>query len=91
MEISKEVLDAIAQELEYQERKRPNSRSQSVPGYLLILRQELNEAEEGWAKNYTGRHSVMSEIVQIAATAIRAISKYGTSGCPISTDDIKED
>ena len=75
-------------ELQHQEIKWGPNKEQSVPGYLLIMRKELAEAENGWMKSVEGRDSVLSEIVQVAATAISCLNEYGTSGCPRATNDV---
>jgi hypothetical protein len=82
------VYDAIDQERNHQIEKYGADKQQSIPGFLLIIENELNEAKAGWTKNLEGRHSAMHEICQIAATCVAAMEKYGTSGSAISTDDI---
>ncbi len=77
-----EVMEKIQEEREYQDNKWGSlqERSQSLPGYLLILKKELEEAEAGWMKNVSGRDSAMSEILQIAAVAVAAMQEYGFEG-----------
>jgi hypothetical protein len=77
-----EVFDKINEERDYQDNKWGSlqERSQSLPGYLLIIRKELEEAEAGWMKNLPGRNSAMSEILQIAAVAVAAMQEYGFEG-----------
>lgn len=83
----KAVYYAIDVERKYQDDKWGVDKEQSLPGFLVVLRQELEEAERGWAKNLEGRHAPLNEIVQIAATAVACLEKYGTSGSAISTND----
>lgn len=80
----------ILEEIKYQNQKWGENKPQSLAGFLLILEAELNEAKEGWMKNIHGRDSCLSEIKQVAATAIQCLIRYGTSGCAISTNDIRQ-
>lgn len=82
-----EVFEAILAERQHQKEKW-GDQPQSLPGFLLIIRKELEEAEMGWMKNLNGKNAVMNELVQVAATAFAALERYGTTGCPASTDDI---
>lgn len=82
-----DVYLAVSKERIYQDRKW-GLKQQSVPGFLLIMRKELEEAERAWAKNVQGdRQTVLEEIVQVAATAVACLEKYGVQGLPESTDD----
>lgn len=84
-----QVFDAISKERDHQIQKWGADKQQSIPGYLLVLRKELEEAELGWLKNHTEtRQSVLEEIVQVAATAVACLEKYGVVGNAYSTDDI---
>lgn len=56
------------------------SKNQSVAGYLLIIRKELEEAENGWKNNIQGKHSSLSEIKQIAAVAVACLQQHGIEG-----------
>jgi hypothetical protein len=80
--LREEIFNKINQEREYQDRKWGNidEHPHSIPGYLLIIRKELEEAEEGWMKNVPGRDSAMSEILQIAAVAVAAMEQHGFEG-----------
>jgi hypothetical protein len=79
---------AVSLEREHQEQKWGAEKPQSLPGFLLVLESELEEAKRAWTKNHTApRQSVMEEIVQIAAVAVAAIERYGAEGCPVSTND----
>jgi NTP pyrophosphatase (non-canonical NTP hydrolase) len=44
----------------------------SVPGYLLVLRAELDEAIEAWVKTEDDQ-AAMDEIRQVAAVAVAAM------------------
>lgn len=85
-----EVFDAVSKERDRQDDKWGANKPQSLPGFLVILEQELNEAKLAWAKNVTGDHAPLNEIVQIAATAVACLEKYGVSGSAIATNDIPE-
>lgn len=83
-----QIYNSIDIEREYQDQKYGPNKQQSIAGFLLIIENELNEAKQGWTKNSSGRHSVMHEIRQIAATCVAAMEKYGTTGTAVTTDDI---
>lgn len=76
------VLDVINDEIDYQDKKwgYEHNRNQTIEGHLLILRKELEEAEEGWMKNKTGRNSIESEITQVASLAIQALINLNNAG-----------
>ena len=82
MLLQSEVFSAIAAERDYQDAKWGDldEKNQSLAGFLLILRKELEEAEMGWMKNKGGRDSALGEIVQIAAVAVAALQQYGLEG-----------
>ncbi len=88
--IAPEVLTAIEYELDYQDEKW-GYKEQSLPGYLLIMKQELDEAIAGWMKNAPNRNSPLHEIVQVVAVGIQCLEQYGTMGCTINTNDIRDD
>lgn len=52
-----------------------------LPGWLLVIRKELREAEEAATghgkREKTGRNTVRAELVQIAACAIAALEQHG--------------
>lgn len=77
-----EVITSVKQERDYQDNKWGTiaEHNQSIPGYLLILRKELEEAENGWMKNKSGRDSALAEIRQVAAVAIACLQQYGIEG-----------
>lgn len=57
-------------------------KDQSLAGMLLVLEAELVEAKEGWIKNVPGKHSALSEIVQVAAVAFAILEQHGVEGNP---------
>lgn len=77
-----QVFEAIRAERDYQTNKWGplDSRAHGIPGWLLILRKELEEAEEGWSKNVPGKHSALAELVQVAAVAVAALQQHGLEG-----------
>lgn len=85
--IRSDVLDAINAEFTYQDAKHGPNRDQSLPGYLMVMRSELNEADDGWNKNLTGRSSALHEITQVVAVGLRCLNDYGTEGSAASTRD----
>lgn len=90
MSTREEVFLAISKERIYQERKW-GDKNQSLPGFLLIMQKELDEAELAWCKNVRGdRQTVLEEIVQVAATAVACLERYGIEGNTISVGDKTE-
>lgn len=85
-----EVFEAIAQERKHQEDKWGENKPQSLPGYLMILESELNEAKLGWIKNLDGKSAPLNEIVQLAAVAVACLERYGVTGSAIATNDIPD-
>lgn len=59
----------------------PGPGGHELPGWLLVIRKELREAEEAATghgkREKTGRNTVRAELVQIAATAIAALEQHG--------------
>ncbi len=78
----KDVLELVKQERDYQDKKwgTIEERSQSIPGFMLIAKKELIEAEDGWCKNVQGRHSALREMIQVAAVAIACLETHGGGG-----------
>lgn len=74
------VISAINKEIAYQDKKwgKDHTRNQTVEGHLLILRKKLQEAEDGWMKNLTGRNSVESELVQVVAVGVQALNNLAS-------------
>lgn len=86
----KTAFEAIAQERKNQEDKWGENKPQSLPGYLMILESELNEAKLGWIKNLDGKSAPLNEIVQLAAVAVACLERYGVTGSAIATNDIPD-
>lgn len=69
--------------------KKYKDQPQSLPGFLLILQQEIKEAVDGWMSGVnTGRDSPLHEVRQIAATAIACLERYGSTGITVNTNDV---
>jgi hypothetical protein len=81
------VSQAILDEMRNQDIKFGVDKEQSLPGYMLLIRKELEEAENGWTKSLNDKHACLNELVQVAALTMRALMTYGTTGCAISTND----
>lgn len=84
------VYDAITREREYQDAKFGPLKEQSLAGFLIVLENEIAEAKHGWTKNLTGRSSALHEIVQVAATAVACLERYGVEGSAYATNDIPD-
>lgn len=90
MTTREDVYLAISKERIYQDRKWGVDKPQSVPGFILIMRKELDEVERAWAKNVRGdRQTVLEEVIQVAATAVACCERYGVEGNTISSNDTK--
>lgn len=89
-QIKPEVVTAIELELQHQCSKWGADKQQSLPGYLLIMKYELDEAIDGWMKDKVGRNSPLNEIVQVVTTGICALNYYGINGTARSTSDVTE-
>jgi hypothetical protein len=87
------VWQAIDDELEHQRQKWGENKPQSLPGFFVVLQKELDEAVTAWVSNKWDRErdSPLAELVQVAAVAVAALEKYGTTGSAIATDDLRED
>ena len=83
-----EVYAAVDKERNHQDDKWGANKPQSLPGFLMVLEKELQEAKDAWVKNVDGEHAPLNEIVQIAATAVACLEKYGVTGSATATNDI---
>lgn len=83
-----EAVADVRTERDYQIKKYKDQ-PQSLPGFLLILQQEIKEAVDGWMAGVnTGRDSPLHEVRQIAATAIACLERYGSTGITVNTNDV---
>lgn len=83
-----QVFDAILSELDRQDKKWGANKPQSLPGFMLIIQKELDEATTAWVKNIEGDHAPLNELVQVAAVAVACLRRYGINGSAIATDDM---
>lgn len=79
-----EVMTAIGQERQFQDQKHghPDDNPHSIGAWLLILEAELAEAKLACIKGQEGRNNVISEIIQIAATAVACLEQHGVNPLP---------
>lgn len=80
------VLSAIKAEREYQIQQWGVDKEQSLPGFLLVMESILNKAKSSWLRPKTGRESTLQEIVQLTATGIACLEKYGVTGSDAPMD-----
>lgn len=75
--LEKGILDAIARERLYQDRKygTPEQRNLSVSTYLLIMYNELREAMRAIIEN--GEKEAMIELLQVVAVGVAAMEEHG--------------
>lgn len=79
------IIDAILEERKHQDFKYgypiPGQAGHSLPGWLLVIRKELREAEDAATghgrEKATGRHTTRAELVQIAAVCVAALEQHG--------------
>jgi hypothetical protein len=71
------VFDAVARERSYQDDKYGGIlyRNLSIGDYLVILRQELREAEHAFVKET--KESLLLEVLQVAAVAAACLEAHG--------------
>lgn len=86
--MKKTVADAIEVERQYQRDKYGSGKEQSLPGYILIMRAELLEAELAWIKNKgEDRQSPLEEILQVVSVGVACLEAYGVAGSAVPTKD----
>lgn len=73
-----DIFQLIDDEREHQILKWGNDEETNIPGFLLIMQKELQEAIDGWIKNIAGKHSALNEIVQVVAVGTACLEKYHT-------------
>jgi hypothetical protein len=86
-----EVAAAIHGEMQYQDDKWGADKQQSLPGYLIVMENELRKAREGWCADKSGRASALAELLQVVTVGVRCLQRYGVTGWAIATDDIAQD
>jgi len=72
------VFDAVVREREYQDNKwgTIEDHPHDVPGWILIMRKELEEAEDEWVHN-GGDVPALREILQVIAIGVAALEQHG--------------
>jgi hypothetical protein len=86
-----EVAAAIQDEMTYQDDKWGADKQQSLPGYMIVMENELRKAREGWCADKSGRASALAELLQVVTVGVRCLQRYGVTGWAIATDDIAQD
>lgn len=71
-----DVYEALDVEREFQFKKHSQNHH-SMGSWLLLIESELAEAKLAAVKGGTGRNSVRSELVQIAALCVAALEDHG--------------
>jgi hypothetical protein len=87
-----DIFYEINNERSYQDKKWGNLtvKNHEIPGWLLIMRTELTEAEESWMK-LTIEES-LSEVLQVVATGVACLEQHGVwsrESIQLMLDDIK--
>lgn len=76
MNIHPDVLVRVSKEVVYQNQKwgTDHIKGQSVPGHLLVLKNLLQRAEQGWLNGAQDRTSAEGELLQLTAVALQALN-----------------
>lgn len=82
--VQAEVFTAVAEERVFQDAKHghPDDNPHTIGAWILVLEAELAEAKLACIKGGEGRNNVISEIIQIAATAVACLEQHGTKPIP---------
>lgn len=73
-----DILSAIEKELRFQDDKYPDS-SHTLGEWVLLIEAELEEAKVALIKGGTGRNSLRSEIIQVAALCVACLNEHGVN------------
>lgn len=76
------IRDAVFAAIE-RERLRQDAKrgfAHPVGSWLTVLRCELREAEEAWAKRHPDDLAAIEEILQVAAVAVACLEQHGKPG-----------
>ncbi len=87
-----EVVSAIGRERGYQDEKWGTIKDHphDVPGWLLIMKSELDEAFEAWVHN-GGKQEALREILQVVATGVACLEQHGVFERECSGKGVKRD
>ncbi len=81
-QLTKEVIDALNDELKYQDSmagtQRADTMDSGVAGQVVALSRYARKAEDAWTDN-AGDEAALDALRKCAAIAVRALIKYG---CP---------
>lgn len=78
--IPNDVVDAITNERDFQDRKHgplSGAGAHTLGEWLLLIEAELHEAKVALIKGGEGRNSLRSELVQVAALVFAALEQHG--------------
>jgi hypothetical protein len=73
--LNQKVIDAITRERAHQVKKW-GDHPRSVPGWLLIIEEELAEAKEAWARTEDDKEA-LRELLQVATAAVQCLAEHG--------------
>lgn len=75
--IRDKIYHAIDRERDYQDKKWGDVKEHphEVASWLLIMKKELQEAEDAWMK--TGDDEAIREVVQVIATGVACLEQHG--------------
>jgi hypothetical protein len=69
------VISAMMREADHQDRKH-GYKQHTVPGWLLIMEDELQEARRAWVKG-RGDADALCEILQVMTVGMRCLQQHG--------------
>ena len=82
IQMSQEIIDAINEELEYQNNMagtdRANTTDNGLAGQLVTMDTYLRKTQDDWTMS-NGDENALDTLRKVVATGIRALEKYG---CP---------
>jgi hypothetical protein len=73
------IYGAILREREYQEKKRGPNHRLDVGAWLVVLKCELQEAEQEWVKKHPDDSAALCEILQVCAVCVACLEQHGIS------------
>lgn len=81
--MNKNIIDAIVHERKYQTLMHGSidKHPHTVCEYLVIMREELDEAFKSWTKQHSDEKA-MQELLQVVATGVAAMEQHGVYQCP---------
>lgn len=76
-----DAFQLLADEREQQDKEwgHQTERDQSIPGYIMIMRRKIQQAEDAWLDGSIGRESALFRITQAAATGVAALQEHAVS------------